>query len=95
MYKKVYEKYNPYMKIINDKKIKPKSEYLSAKNGVKKLKRGRYVFFTDPGTTYWLINDVFTEREKCDLTELPINRPEAAAYLIQKNSPYKKLINHA
>lgn len=83
------------MQRIIDKKIKLNSEYLLAKEGAKKIKKGFYAFFTDPGTTYWLINDIFTEREKCDLTELSINRPEAAAYLIQKNSPYKKLINHA
>lgn len=82
------------MQSIIDKKIKPKLGYLEAKDGVKKIKKGYYAFFTDPGISYWLINDIFTEKEKCDLSELSIGRPEATAYLVQKNSPYKKLINY-
>lgn len=95
MFVQIFGETNPYMKKIIDKKIKPKSEYLLAKEGVKKVKQGHYAFFTDPATSYWLINDIFTEREKCDLSELPVNRPEACAYLIPKRSPYKKLINFA
>lgn len=83
------------MQKIIDKKIKPKSEYLSSDVGVKKLKKGRYAFFANSMSTYWLINEVFTEKEKCDLSELPITRPEITAYLIQKGSPYKELINYA
>lgn len=83
------------MKRIYDKKINAKKEFLLAKDGVKKIKNGRYAFFTDPGSSYWLINDIFTEREKCDLSELYIIRPEPTAYLIQKQSPYKKLFNYA
>jgi len=83
------------MNRIIDKKIKPKSEYLLADDGVKQIKKGRYAFFTNPATTYWLINGVFTEKEKCDLSELPLSRPEVTAFLIQKKSPYKELINYA
>lgn len=83
------------MRKIIDKKIKPNSEYLLAKEGVKKIKNGFYAFYTDPATTYWLINDIFTEREKCDLSELYLNRPEVCAFAVQKKSPYKKLIDYA
>lgn len=86
---------NPYMQKIINEKIKPNSEYLSADVGVKKIKKGRYAFFTNSMSTYWMINDVFTEKEKCDLSELPLHRPEVTAYLIQKGSPYKELINYA
>jgi len=92
---KVYGEINPYLKKIIDKKIKPKSEYLLAKDGVKKIKKGHYAFFTDPATSYWLINDILTEKEKCDLTELPLHRPESTGYLVRKKSPYRKLINYA
>lgn len=92
---KTYGDINPYMKKIITKKIKPKSEYFLAKDGVKKIKKGYYAFFTDPAISYWLINDIFTEREKCDLSELPLNRPESTGFLVQKHSPYKKLINYA
>lgn len=94
-HKKSYTKIDTNMQSIIEKKIKPKSEYLQAKNGVRKIKEGYYAFFTDPAISYWLINDIFTEREKCDLGELSINRPEATAYLVPKNSPYKKLISYA
>ncbi|XP_025424044.1 glutamate receptor ionotropic, delta-2-like [Sipha flava] len=86
---------NPYMKKIIDKKVKPKSEYLFAKDGVKKVKKGHYAFYTDPASSYWFVNDIFTEKEKCDLSELPITRPEVTGFLVQKNSPYRKLINIA
>lgn len=92
---KVYGEINPYLKKIIDNKIKPKSEYLLAKDGVEKIKKGHYAFFTDPATSYWLINDIFTEKEKCDLTELPLHRPETTGYLVRKKSPYTKLINYA
>ncbi|XP_027836912.1 ionotropic receptor 75a-like [Aphis gossypii] len=91
----VYGEMNPFLKKIIDSKIKPKSEYLLAKDGVKKIKKGHYAFFTDPATSYWLINDIFTEKEKCDLSELALHRPETTGYLVQKNSPYRKLINYA
>ncbi|XP_022164576.1 glutamate receptor ionotropic, delta-2-like [Myzus persicae] len=91
----VYGEINPYLKKIIDNKIKPKSEYLLAKDGVRKIKKGHYAFFTDPATSYWLINDIFTEKEKCDLTELPLHRPETTGYLVRKKSPYRKLINYA
>ncbi|XP_025200887.1 probable glutamate receptor [Melanaphis sacchari] len=91
----VYGEINPFFKKIIDKKIKPKSEYLLAKDGVQKIKKGHYAFLTDPATSYWLINDIFTEKEKCDLSELPLHRPETTGYLVQKKSPYRKLINYA
>ncbi|KAF0756485.1 ionotropic receptor 75a-like, partial [Aphis craccivora] len=91
----VYGEMNPFLKKIIDSKIKPKSEYLLAKDEVKKIKKGHYAFFTDPATSYWLINDIFTEKEKCDLSELALHRPETTGYLVQKNSPYRKLINYA
>lgn len=86
---------NPYMKRIYKNKIKSKSKYLQLREGLKKMKNGYYVFLTDPAVTYWLIKDLFTEKEKCDLAELHLNRPEVTGFLIQKNSPYKKLINYA
>lgn len=95
LYYKMAAETNPYMKKIINKKVKPKSEYLFAKDGVRKVKKGHYAFYTDPATTYWFVNDIFTEKEKCDLSELSITRPEVTGFLVQKNSPYKKLINIA
>lgn len=84
---------NPYMKKIIVKKIKPKSEYLFSKDGVKKIKNGHYAFFTDPVNSYAFINEIFTEREKCDLSELPISTPEVTGFIVPKKSPYKKILN--
>ncbi|VVC25720.1 Hypothetical protein CINCED_3A007806 [Cinara cedri] len=86
---------DPYMKRIIDKKINPKSEYLVVKEGVQRIRKGHYAFFTDPSTSYWIIKNIFSEAEKCDLSEFAINKPEATAYLVPKKSPYKKLINYA
>ncbi|XP_050432669.1 uncharacterized protein LOC126840772 [Adelges cooleyi] len=86
---------NPYLKKIVDTKINPTNEYITPKAGVEKLKKGNYAFFTDPAVSYFFINDIFTEKEKCDLSELFISRPEVTGFLIQKRSPYKKLISHS
>lgn len=95
MHLKVYAEINPYMRKLYDQKIKPRSEFLLAKDGVKKIKKGYYAFFTDPASSYWLINDIFTEQEKCDLSEFSLSKSEVTGFLIQKKSPYKKLINFA
>lgn len=91
----MYAETSMHMRKIIEKKIKPTSEYLLAKEGVKKIKKGFYAFYTDPATTYWLINDIFTEREKCDLAELYLNRPEVCSFAVTKKSPYKKLLDYA
>ncbi|XP_050540389.1 ionotropic receptor 75a-like [Daktulosphaira vitifoliae] len=86
---------NPYLNRIINTKVNPKNEYLLPMEGVKKLKKGNYAFYTDPGTSYFLINDIFTEREKCDLSELLVHVPERTGFFIQKRSPYRELIIHA
>lgn len=87
--------HNPYMKKIIVKKVKPKSEYLFSKDGVKKIKKGHYAFLTDPVNSYAFINDIFTEREKCDLSELPVTPSEVTGFIVPKKSPYKDIINTA
>lgn len=86
---------DPYMKQIIDKKINPKSEYVTAREGIKKIKKGHYAFLTVGSTSYWIIKNIFSEREKCDISEIMIGEFETTAYIISKKSPYKKLINYA
>ncbi|XP_050540390.1 uncharacterized protein LOC126905038 [Daktulosphaira vitifoliae] len=89
---KLFSETDPFMKKVLDRQVNLKNEYFSAEEGIKKLKIGNYAFFTDPATSYFLINDIFTEREKCDLFEFQIKNPEVTGYMIKKKSPYKKLI---
>ncbi|XP_039277543.1 ionotropic receptor 75a isoform X2 [Nilaparvata lugens] len=76
-------------------KIKPKKEdaFHTVEEGVALMKRGGFAFYVDPAAAYKLIEDTFSEQEKCDLTEVWMHEPDVHTLPIQKRSPYKKLFN--
>lgn len=90
-------KNNSDIKNIVDKKISPPNvvpKYFSTQEGLQKMKKGMFAFFTDPASSYWLINDMFNDVEKCDMMQIPAQGPEVGSFMFKKRSPYKKLISY-
>lgn len=56
------------------------------------MKRGNYAFHVDIGTAYKIISDTFTEREVCDLTQFKLFRQPIMINVVQKGSPYRKMM---
>ncbi|XP_050432665.1 ionotropic receptor 75a-like [Adelges cooleyi] len=88
---------NPLMKEILDCRRNShgqKAEFVLNAEGVEKVMKGNYAFFTDTATSYWFISKLFTESEKCDLAEISITKPNRCSVMLQKKSPYKKLFSY-
>lgn len=86
---------DPLRKKIYETKIAPpnkKPNFVSAYEGVKKMRKGMYAFHTELATGYKNVKDTFFEHEKCGLVEISYS-PQLISpfHVIPKHSPYKEI----
>jgi hypothetical protein len=68
----------------------PNTPYYKRDVGVLKMRRKYFAFNTEPMQVYPQIMETYTEREKCDLTEVVILLPEYCYIVLPWASPYKE-----
>ncbi|KAL2744579.1 ionotropic receptor 75a-like isoform X1 [Vespula maculifrons] len=90
---------NPAVHELNRKKIQSSKKrgvepFLTAEEGLKKVKRGGYAFHVDIATAYKIIEDTFSQDEICDLEEIQLFPVERIATAIRKHSPFKKMVTY-
>ncbi|XP_046823529.1 ionotropic receptor 75a-like [Vespa crabro] len=90
---------NPVVHELNRKKIQSSIKrkikpFLTAEEGLKKVRKGGYAFQVDAATAYKIIEDTFLQDEICDLTEIPLIPLERIATAVKKHSPFKKMVTY-
>ena len=53
-----------------------------------------YAFHVDTATAYKIIRDTFSEREICELAEIPLFPLQHMVAIVQKGSPLRKMITY-
>ncbi|KAI4490035.1 hypothetical protein M0804_004217 [Polistes exclamans] len=90
---------NPDVHELNRKKIQTSKKrkvepFLTAEEGLKKVKKGGYAFQVDVATAYKIIADTFSQDEICDLAEIQLFPLERIATAVKKHSPFKKMVTY-
>ncbi|XP_017839995.1 ionotropic receptor 75a [Drosophila busckii] len=70
------------------------SNWLDPDTGLRRVKQGRFAFHVDVAAAYKIIQDTFSEREICELTEVSMFAPQKTICITQKNSPMRKVISY-
>ena len=58
----------------------------------KKQNKTGYAFHVDVATAYKIIQETFTEKEICELTEIQLFPPQHTVNIVPKGSPIRKII---
>ncbi|KAI4485639.1 hypothetical protein M0802_012651 [Mischocyttarus mexicanus] len=90
---------DPDVHELNRKKIQTSKKrkiepFLTAEEGLKKVKKGGYAFQVDVATAYKIIADTFSQDEICDLAEIQLFPVERIATAVKKHSPFKKMVTY-
>ncbi|XP_024083300.1 glutamate receptor ionotropic, delta-2-like [Cimex lectularius] len=78
-----------------DKIKDPKDKYLNVEEGVAKLKKGQFAFYTEDEAIYTEIMHKMSDAEICSLSEVEKYRPFHVGAIAQDNSPYRELFSRA
>lgn len=62
--------------------------------GLAMVKKGGFAFHVDIATAYKIIRETFTEKEICELTEIQLFPPQRMVAIVQKRSPFRKLVTY-
>lgn len=62
--------------------------------GMAKVKKGGFAFHASVAGSYKIMTDTFTEKEICDLVEIEMFPPGIMMSMVQKNSPYRKMVTY-
>ncbi|CAH2106498.1 unnamed protein product [Euphydryas editha] len=84
----------PVKRAIYEKKIAPpgsKPNFMSLKEGVKKLQKKPFAFNMFLGDGYKLVEKYFLEHEKCGLKEIEYIDENKPVQACRKNSPFKEM----
>jgi hypothetical protein len=83
------------VKELYSKKVHPRSQSLpnefSREVAVKKMRDEAFAIQGEAISLYPLIEDTFSDRDKCALSEVEAFNSEMLYTIIQKGSPYRKL----
>ncbi|KAB0794260.1 hypothetical protein PPYR_13880 [Photinus pyralis] len=85
----------PVSKALYRQKVAPPGQtprYFPIRDGVEKIRKGHFAFHMETGVGYQFVLQTFKEYEKCGLTEISFLHVPDPCLVIQKNTPYKKLI---
>ncbi|XP_055678017.1 ionotropic receptor 75a-like [Lutzomyia longipalpis] len=97
----VYNRYyfkimnEPLRKEIYETKIIPpgkKDKFMNKTEGIAKMRKGLFTFFTEARAGYKMIEETFFEHEKCGLMEIEYLQVTYPWYSIKKYSPYREII---
>jgi hypothetical protein len=68
----------------------PNTPYYKRDAAILKIRKEYFAFHTEPMNVYPQIMETYTEKEKCDLTEVVILTPEYCYVVLPRASPYKE-----
>jgi hypothetical protein len=87
---------DPLVHELYQKKMAPPNQaYYSRDIALDKLRKGRFVFHTEALKVFSEIQDTFSEKQKCELSEVLIFPPEKCYLAIPWGSPYKEAFSVA
>ncbi|KAK5644622.1 hypothetical protein RI129_005922 [Pyrocoelia pectoralis] len=85
----------PVRKALYQQKVAPLRQsprYFSIRDGIEMMRNDHFAFHMETGVGYQFVLQTFQEHEKCGLTEIQFLQVSDPALALQKNTPYKKLI---
>ncbi|XP_033227797.1 ionotropic receptor 75a-like isoform X2 [Belonocnema kinseyi] len=82
-----------HRKIAADKKRK-KANFMSAIEGLEKVRKGGFAFQVDVATAYKIIDETFKEEEICELAEITLLPGKHTSTATAKHSPFKKMVTY-
>lgn len=84
---------DPLVHELYEKKMAPpNTPYYKRDVAILKMREEYFAFHTEPMKVYPQIKETYTEKEKCDLTEVVIFPPEYCYVALPWASPYKEAI---
>jgi hypothetical protein len=84
---------DPLVHELYEKKMAPPNRpYYNREVALDKMRKERFAFHTETVKVYKQIGEIYTEKEKCDLTEVIIFAPEYDYIILPWASPYKEAI---
>jgi len=84
---------DPVVHELYEKKMAPPNKpYYNRDVALVKMRKEHFAFHTEPLKVYPQIRETYTEKEKCDLTEVVIFSPEYCYIALPWASPYKEAI---
>jgi hypothetical protein len=89
---------DPAMKELYNKKMKsPKSSVpyaFTLDTAIQKLRNEPFAIHDEAIALYPLIEQTFSNEDKCAITEIELFPPEMTYTVIQKKSPYRRLLQY-
>jgi hypothetical protein len=87
---------DPLVQELYQKKMAPPNQaYYSRDVALSKMRKERFAFHTEALKVFREIEDTFSEKEKCDLSEVLIFPPEKCYLAIPWGSPHKEMFSVA
>ncbi|VEN51408.1 unnamed protein product [Callosobruchus maculatus] len=87
---------DPYAIQLYESKIKGESNssgFYPPKEGISLVRQGDFAFHVETSTAYPIIERTFTNEEICDLEEVQMYRTQPMYTNLQKNSPFREMMN--
>jgi hypothetical protein len=69
-----------------------KDHYMSAKEGIKRVRKGLFAFCSEFSPMYKIMEDTFYEYEKCELVNVEYLKFSDPFFALHKNSQYKEIL---
>ncbi|KAF2895118.1 hypothetical protein ILUMI_11048, partial [Ignelater luminosus] len=84
------------IKLYRTKILKPgyKPNYFSPEYGLKLVERGDFAYQVELNAGYTIISDTFSNRAICELGEVEMFPPRTLLTVLQKNSPFRDMLNY-
>nr|WGC55094.1 ionotropic receptor 2 [Psyttalia incisi] len=87
---------NPHSQKLFERKIKPtkkkpKGSYMSASEGIERVREGGFAFHINVATGYKMIEDTFKENEICELQQIDMVGQCLTSMVTRKHSPFNEM----
>ncbi|KAJ3637571.1 hypothetical protein MTP99_001018 [Tenebrio molitor] len=70
------------------------SGFYEPRDGLELVRRGGFAFHVETSTAYPIIEETFTNQEICELEEVQMYRTQPMHTNLQKNSPFREMMNY-
>lgn len=75
------------------KKLRTETGFMAVPNGIERMRTKNYAFYAEDATLYPLIDETFSNLEKCELTEIQLFPPYLVSCPVQKTSPFRDFVS--
>jgi ionotropic glutamate receptor len=70
------------------------SGFYEPRDGLQLVRRGGFALHVETSTAYPIIEETFTNQEICELEEVQMYRTQPMHTNLQKNSPFREMMNY-